>query len=873
MTRRHVLWVALTAAIALALTAVPARPAQAAQWSVVGESPATGHGVFRFPQALTYTPGASAVFVADQYSGVVQRFGRDGTWQADIGWFADQREVGRVGTIGGLATDRTGHLYVLDSENDRVQVFATADGRWLASFGSTGTDPGRFDLGENTGAGGIAIDQPTPDSTATVFIADQRNHRVQRFELTQTTTGGDRVLPPGPSTADVVALPQPTAVWGRFGDCTATACTDPAAREVLNYPQGIAVDPVTRDVLVADDRNHRVVEYTPSGGYVRQVGSFGTGDGQFRFPYDVGVDAHAPRQLYVADNNNHRVQAFDLGALGFVRGWGGFGAAPGQLEYTRALGAVADDPGGGVGVADTANNRVQVFVPDGTLTAAWGIAGRGPGYVTSPRAAAFDGAGRIHVADTLDHRVERLEADGTYLGQTGYVSANSLFTAPAAGDGQFDTPSGIAQQHGGAGTIFVADTVNDRVQELTPGGAFVRAWGGFVRPRGVAAAPDGSMVVADTDGNRLQRFDPATSAWSVVALPGGTTLNRPAAVAVAQDGALLVADTGNDRVLRIAGGAATTVPGAYTRPAGVAAGPGGDVYVSDTGASRIVRVAGGTTPSVVASEGPAAGQVVAPSGLAVDLAGTQLLVADTGNDRLQRLMLSGAAVPATARVTVGVVGGTWSAGDGSTGGRGTVTSAPEGIACPSDCRQSFTPGSTVTLTASAVAGAAFAGWEGACAGAGATCTLAAADGVRPVARFVPASQTVAPATPPPARPTPPISGPKPKPRDRTAPRLTRLRLTPTRLRPTRAGGLVTRRTLRGGALLRLTLSERARVTFSVRGRRGGTVRLSLPRGTSRVRVTGRLGGKRLRRGSYRLVLRAVDAAGNATRRTLRFRVR
>ena len=71
---------------------------------------------------------------------------------------------------------------------------------------------------------------------------------------------------------------------------------------------------------------------------------------------------------------------------------------------------MADDPVGGVAVADTANNRVQTFAPDGAPTAAWGIAGRGPGYVTRPEGVAIDAAGTVHVADTVDHRVERLGA-------------------------------------------------------------------------------------------------------------------------------------------------------------------------------------------------------------------------------------------------------------------------------------------------------------------------------------------------------------------------------------------------------------------------------------------------------------------------------
>ncbi len=844
---------------------VPAS-ASAAEWTVLGASPATGQGVFRFPQALAYTPGGGRVFVGDQLSAVVQRFSRDGVWQADIGYHADDRERGRIGVLGGLATDREGHLLVLDSENDRVQVFDAESGRWLAAWGTRGTKPGRFQLGRNTGAGGVAIDQPAAGSPATVYIADQNNHRVQAFPLTERTSSGDRVLPPGaqdPDRADVVPVPQPARTWGRFGSCTATGCASPADRDVLDHPQGVAVDPRTRNVLVADDRNHRVVEYRPDGSFVRQVGSFGTGNGQFRFPYDVGVDAREPRQVYVADNNNHRVQVFDAGSLAFVRGWGAFGPEPGELEYPRALGAVADDPAGGVAVADTANNRVQVFGADGRLSAQWGIPGRGPGYVTRPGGVAVDAAGTVHVADTLASRVQRLGADGAYQGQSGYISTRSGFASPAAGDGQFDEPQGIAID-ATRGRVWVADTNNGRIQELGLDGSFIASHTGlgFRMPRAVVVGPDGAVIVADTGGDRVQRRDPATGAWSEVSID--VSMQAPSGVAVHADNSILVGDTGGNRVLRVAGGRARVLPGAYNAPRGLAV-RGDSLYVADTGSSRVLRddlVSGART--VLGREGSGLGAFVAPTGVALDPSGSVLVVADTGNDRIQRLQLAGSPPATTQRLGVAV------------SGPGIVTSQPAGIACANNCRQSFTSGSAVTLVPTPDAGATFTGWGGACSGTGG-CTVTMTAAATLTAGFA-----AAPPPPPPPPPPPAPANPVPAARlnppvavkpDRTPPRLSSVRLSPTRLRPARRGAPVARKRVRGGALLRLRLSEAARVTFGI-DRRESVVRSALPRGTSRLWVTGRLRGRVLRRGTHRLTLRATDAAGNASRMTrLRFRVR
>jgi uncharacterized repeat protein (TIGR02543 family) len=57
-------------------------------------------------------------------------------------------------------------------------------------------------------------------------------------------------------------------------------------------------------------------------------------------------------------------------------------------------------------------------------------------------------------------------------------------------------------------------------------------------------------------------------------------------------------------------------------------------------------------------------------------------------------------------------------------GTGRVTSAPAGIDCGADCSEAYASGTSVTLTARPDYGYVFAGWSGACAGTGPTCTVA-----------------------------------------------------------------------------------------------------------------------------------------------------
>lgn len=89
------------------------------------------------------------------------------------------------------------------------------------------------------------------------------------------------------------------------------------------------------------------------------------------------------------------------------------------------------------------------------------------------------------------------------------------------------------------------------------------------------------------------------------------------------------------------------------------------------------------------------------------------------------------SLPDAFSVTV-VLGGT---------GSGTVTSSPAGIACGSDCGESYPSGTVVTLTAAAASGSVFAGWSGGgCAGTD-PCTLTGNSAVTVTASFDPAPTT------------------------------------------------------------------------------------------------------------------------------------
>ena len=84
----------------------------------------------------------------------------------------------------GLAVDGENNLFVVDSQNHRVQKF-TRDGQYLGGWGSEGSDPGQFNK-----PWGICT-----DNEGDVYVADWKNDRVQKFSATANTWRSSVKLP------------------------------------------------------------------------------------------------------------------------------------------------------------------------------------------------------------------------------------------------------------------------------------------------------------------------------------------------------------------------------------------------------------------------------------------------------------------------------------------------------------------------------------------------------------------------------------------------------------------------------------------------------------------------------------------------------
>jgi sugar lactone lactonase YvrE len=293
---------------------------------------------------------------------------------------------------------------------------------------------------------------------------------------------------------------------------------------------------------------------------------------------------------------------------------------------TFGLAASAD---GVIYVSDGEAGRIRRIAPDGaTQTIAQNL--------NTPSAIALerDGA-HLVVADTGSHTIKRVELQ---TGRVTIIAGAQNVSGVADGNNtaaHFNGPVGVAV--GRDGTIFVADTYNDRIRAIDAEGR-VRTVAGGDAP-GYRDASAGADAQFDT----------------------------PCGIAVDTDGSLVVADTGNHRLRRVTvDGAVTTISGtgaqgvvdgplsaaSFNEPTGVVVDTDGTIYVTDAGGSalricrrgfwRQVSTLVGYTNSGLADGEPDVARLSRPVGLAVLPDGT-LLIADSGNRMVRAVLREGSA--------------------------------------------------------------------------------------------------------------------------------------------------------------------------------------------------------------------------------------
>ena len=421
----------------------------------------------------------------------------------------------------------------------------------------------------------------------------------------------------------------------------------------------------------------------------------------------VAIDSAG--NVYAADiGNNMVVKISRLGVLTIVAGngigsyWGGFSGEGGPATQASLMGpyGIAVDTKGNLYIADTGNSRIRKVGPDGIIVT---IAGNGQmgfsgdgGPATeaslgSPFGVAVDSAGNVYIADNYNNRIRKVSPAGIISTVAGNGTAGFSGDGGPATSASVNYPWGVGVDT--AGNLYIADTGNQRVRKVTPGGTITTVAGGgtsypgdggpatkayMSAPTGVYIDSQGNVYIADGSGSCIRKVNPAgvittaAGAWGTGGYSGDggpatrASLSGPYAVVLDAAGSLYIADRGNCRVRKVTpDGIVSTIAGNgryklfeegvqatkawLSLPDDILLDGAGSMYITNN-TVRIVKVdPAGKTTTVAGSGlskysgdgGPATDAAFRwVHQMALDVAGN-IYVADCLNHRVRRVSPSG----------------------------------------------------------------------------------------------------------------------------------------------------------------------------------------------------------------------------------------
>lgn len=254
-----------------------------------GSTDGTGASARFFVPSGIAVDSAGTVVVADTNNSVIRKISPAGVVTTLAGTAKSKGTSDGVGAAArfaapaGVAVDRSGNVYVADSEASTVRkitpsgvVTTLAGGAYANGFVNGSGTAARFNVPSD-----LAL-----DSDGNILVLDRNNHAVRKVtplgEVTTLAGSGTPGLANGKGTA-----------------------------AQFSFPSGLTVDSLG-NVVVADTDNQVLRKITPSGDVTTLAGSrLGSADGtataaQFYNPKDIAADAQG--NFYVADKNNRTVR-------------------------------------------------------------------------------------------------------------------------------------------------------------------------------------------------------------------------------------------------------------------------------------------------------------------------------------------------------------------------------------------------------------------------------------------------------------------------------------------------------------------------------------------------------------------------------------
>ena len=323
-------------------------------------SKGTANDEFDNPTDIIVDDNGKTIYVVDNNNNRIGVFEDDGDHDFSYGSFCDTASIqncndnadgadddgdGQFNEPFSIARDSIGKFYVVDSDNERVQIFDD-DGEFQSRFGSSDNSDDEY-LGSATG---IVVQE----STREILVSNIESDSISVFD-----SGGDFLFE-----------------FDSFN-----------GNDDFRNPTNMIIDNSEQMLYVSDSGNNRIVIFElvtgttcPSGTeeavngvcFVEEFGSSGTDDGEFDDPSGLAYD-ETNDLLYVADSDNDRIQIFEIvdgntcpsgteeivNGVCFVEEFGSSGTDDG--EFDTPMGIALDETNDLLYVADSDNDRIQAF--------------------------------------------------------------------------------------------------------------------------------------------------------------------------------------------------------------------------------------------------------------------------------------------------------------------------------------------------------------------------------------------------------------------------------------------------------------------------------------------------------------------------------
>jgi len=559
------------------------------------------------PVGVSVDSASKNLFIADQGNCRIRELQLTGS--KDINTYAGDGTCGYSGDGGsalsaevnqpdGVSADGSNNLYIADTNNYVIRCV-------LAVKGGCGDSANKYAKGDiisvagipqNPGFGGdggpateakisTVVELTVNSAGKVVTFPDQGNQRVRQF-----TVGGNINTVAG------------SGNYGYSGD------NGPATEADFEYPTGIGVNS-SGAFYIADYNNERVRAFTVGGNINTVAGNGSTTESTIingvppngvtlNYPWAVLEDPN--QNIYVADTSNQEVREL-VHSSNVVNTFAGTGTAgfngdnqpatQAELYNPRMLGI---DSSGDIYIADESNQEIRVVNAKGIINDFAGIQGRcsfdgdgGPATnaeLCNPYGTTVDSHGNVYIADYSNSLVREV-SKGIITTIAGLPGENGY-----SGDGgpasmaKLNGPTAVAVDP--AGNVFIADTNNCRIREISAATGFINTIVGAAcgyngdglgidsdvyYPTGVAVDANDNVFIADTNNHIIRWLSndgylttiggqPGRGGYTGDGIPALTAeFYYPSGIAQDTSGNYLVADQYNWRIRGISAFAAASL--------------------------------------------------------------------------------------------------------------------------------------------------------------------------------------------------------------------------------------------------------------------------------------------------------------------------